>query len=188
MLIDKSITKALCNEAEIEEARHMEKVVWKRKPPLPIYALTTLNDEKYFTVVKEYKGGTKLFKANPPYFINDKATLMLYKWTDATTAIIRLEKYDMNIKYAVGENHELENGPIVTAELFSTELSKTSSVPLKNFNTFYIECTPKAIDSIKVGFIKGWEGGRGDDTDKLKDGEYYAAFTKIMNYFGLPWS
>lgn len=40
MLIDKSITKALCNEAKIEEVRYMEKTVWTKSPPAIIVNVT----------------------------------------------------------------------------------------------------------------------------------------------------
>jgi hypothetical protein len=40
LLIDKSITKALCNEAEIEEVRYMEKTIWTKSPPAIIVNVT----------------------------------------------------------------------------------------------------------------------------------------------------
>ena len=40
MLIDKSITKALCNGEEIVEGKHMGKTVWTKSPPAIIVNVT----------------------------------------------------------------------------------------------------------------------------------------------------
>lgn len=51
MLIDKSITKALCNGEEIVEGKHMEKTIWTKSPPAIIVNVTDTSwfDKKAFS-------------------------------------------------------------------------------------------------------------------------------------------
>lgn len=76
MLIDKSITKALCNEAEIEEVRYMEKTIWTKSPPAIIVDVTDTSwfDKKTYSqtdilplgyVVKNLKDTQSVWIAMP---------------------------------------------------------------------------------------------------------------------------
>lgn len=76
MLIDKSITKALCNGEEIVEGKHMDNTVWTKSPPAIIVDVTDTSwfDKKAFSgekilplgyVVKNLKDTQSVWVAMP---------------------------------------------------------------------------------------------------------------------------
>lgn len=76
MLIDKSITKALCNGEEIVEGKHMGKTVWTKSPPAIIVDVTDTSwfDKKTYSqtdilplgyVIKNLKDTQSIWIAMP---------------------------------------------------------------------------------------------------------------------------